>query len=128
MFVTSVVRRVTSEDVEKAFNKLIDSFTIGKNGIEGLTEANKDYAISELEAMGVMNASEIVEAQLIAQRTELKDATNILKDANGNLIGSEDALTGVINGVGLATDITSMAMYRYYLNKVVNKFLSENLI
>ena len=71
-----------------------------------------------------MNASEIVEAQLIAQRTELKDATNILKDANGNLIGSEDALTDVINGVGLATDTASLSMYNYYLNKVATEGIS----
>ena len=52
------------EEVREATNKLASAYVNSNNFLANLTEANKDYYISQLDAMGVENAESIVQDEL----------------------------------------------------------------
>lgn len=56
------------DDVQKATDGLATAYVNGNNFLANLTESNKDYYISQLDAMGVANSAEVVEERLNAQR------------------------------------------------------------
>ncbi|PNV62832.1 hypothetical protein C0033_07390 [Clostridium sp. chh4-2] len=50
----------TAQDVEKAFNTLVNEWIWGSGVLNGLNTENRDMIVSQLEANGVMNASAII--------------------------------------------------------------------
>ncbi|WP_300647786.1 phage tail tape measure protein [uncultured Bacteroides sp.] len=55
------------DDVQKATDELATAYVNSNNFLANLTDANKDYYISQLDAMGVANSAEIVSERLTAQ-------------------------------------------------------------
>lgn len=55
-------------DVQKATDELATAYVNSNNFLANLTEANKGYYVSQLDAMGVANSAEIVESRLSSQR------------------------------------------------------------
>lgn len=56
------------DDVQKATDELATAYVNSNNFLANLTEANKGYYVSQLDAMGVANSAEIVESRLSSQR------------------------------------------------------------
>ena len=59
------------EDCKKAANELATEYVNSNNFLSQLTDANKDYYISQLENMGVTNATEVVNASLVNSENAL---------------------------------------------------------
>lgn len=84
------------EDVQKATNELATAYVNSNNFLANLTETNKDYYISQLSAMGVENAEEIVTASLVSQKEILalkEQALSITKN------GVTDSTSGEITAL-----------------------------
>lgn len=59
------------EDCKKAANELATEYVNSNNFLSQLTDTNKDYYISQLENMGVTNATEVVNASLVNSENAL---------------------------------------------------------
>ena len=70
----------TYEECRKVTNKLATAFVNSRNFLSNLTDSNKDYYISQLEAMGVENAREIVLNALEKSKAQLALETENLAD------------------------------------------------
>ncbi len=73
------------EEVREATNKLASAYVNSNNFLANLTEANKDYYISQLDAMGVADSTEIVEETLTAQREISQNKAEALSLATEDL-------------------------------------------
>ena len=62
------------EDCKKAANELATEYVNSNNFLSQLTDTNKDYYISQLENMGVTNATEVVNASLVNSENALSVA------------------------------------------------------
>ena len=82
------------EDVQRVTNELATAYVNSNNFLANLTETNRDYYASQLSAMGVENAEEVVTASLSAQKEILaikEQALAITKDGVTNSTAGEIA-------------------------------------
>ena len=89
------------ENVQKATNELATAYVNSNNFLANLTAANKDYYTSQLSAMGVENAEEVVTASLSAQKEILaikEQALAVTKDGvTASTAGEINALLNEAN-------------------------------
>lgn len=71
---------------QDAFNNLVTAYIANSGALNGLTESTRDSTIAMLEQMGVANAAEIVDAQLVIQKERLKYSTDAYSDSTYNEI------------------------------------------
>lgn len=76
------------DDVQKATDELATAYVNSNNFLANLTETNKDYYVSQLDAMGVENSAEVVEERLNAQREVAKYRVQALALATKDLAAS----------------------------------------
>lgn len=101
----------SAEDKQAAFNKLATIYLLQEQALGKLTDANKDYYITQLKAMGIANAQEIVEETLIAQRKAEEMQIKTLSDAkSGELDIIYDQIEALMDE-GEATSIVCTALY-----------------
>ena len=85
----------TMEECQKAANNLATEWVNSGNYLENLTEDNKNYYVTQLQAMGVENAEEIVTASLAQKKRELA-----LEQEYVNLVKT--------NGINVTTDLANV--------------------
>lgn len=110
----SVMGDATSsmEQVQEATNRLASAFLNNNNYLANLTESEKNYYISQLEAMGVANAEEIVQ-QSLAEKYDMNSLkANILKLAKGEVTDASVA------------EVNAFLMEQGASKAVANAFLS----
>lgn len=73
------------EEAQEATNRLASAFLNNNNYLANLTESEKAYYISQLEAMGVANAEEIVQQSLVDKHELNRLKTEALNIATGNV-------------------------------------------
>ena len=79
------------DEVREATNKLASAYVNSNNFLANLTEANKDYYVSQLNEMGVANSAEIVEERLTAQREISQHKADALSLATNALASVESS-------------------------------------
>ena len=125
------------EEVQEATNRLASAFLNNNNYLANLTESEKAYYISQLEAMGVANAEETVQQSLVDKhelnrlKTEaLHIATDNVTDATmaevnsflqeqGASYGAANAIMAAVEakrifaneGLGLTTQISQLETF-----------------
>ncbi len=100
------------EQVQEATNRLASAFLNNNNYLANLTESEKNYYISQLEAMGVANAEEIVQ-QSLAEKYDMNSLkANILKLAKGEVTDASVA------------EVNAFLMEQGASEAVANAFLS----
>ncbi len=91
----------STEAVQNATNELATAYVNSNNFLANLTAANKDYYTSQLSAMGVENAEEVVTASLSAQKEILaikEQALAVTKDGvTASTAGEINALLNEAN-------------------------------
>lgn len=91
----------STEAVQKATNELATAYVNSNNFLANLSEANRDYYVSQLSAMGVENAEEVVTASLSAQKEILaikEQALAVTKDGvTASTAGEINALLNEAN-------------------------------
>ncbi len=103
------------EEVQEATNRLASAFLNNNNYLANLTESEKAYYISQLEAMGVANAEETVQQSLVDKhelnrlKTEaLHIATDNVTDATiaevNSFLQEQGASYGVANAIMAAVE------------------------
>ena len=89
------------EAVQNATNELATAYVNSNNFLANLTETNRDYYASQLSAMGVENAEEVVTASLSAQKEILaikEQALAVTKDGvTASTAGEINALLNEAN-------------------------------
>lgn len=81
------------DEVREATNKLASAYVNNNNFLANLTEANKDYYVSQLDSMGVANSAEIVEERVNAQKEVAEYKTHALSLATKDLKDSQASYT-----------------------------------
>ena len=81
------------DDVQKATDELATAYVNSNNFLANLTDANKDYYVSQLDAMGVANSAEVVESRLTAQRQAAEYKAQALSIATKDLADSQASHT-----------------------------------
>lgn len=79
------------DEVREATNKLASAYVNSNNFLANLTEANKDYYVSQLDEMGVANSAEVVEERLTAQREISQHKAEALSLATNALASVESS-------------------------------------
>lgn len=98
---------------QKAIDQLITAYIDQTSIIQNLEEANKEWSIAQLEAMGITNAQEVVESRLnksvketqknIAKLSKyLLENADALNDANKGTESYKTAISGMVEDVKAA--------------------------
>ena len=99
----------TYEEVKEATDKLATAYVNSNSFLSNLTDANKDYYISQLEAMGVANASEVVNNRLAHSYDIVHANALALKNEENDMSGVGRVLSIVQDGVTAASMNSAMA-------------------
>lgn len=134
-FRNTVVDPKSSKDAKKSsFESLISEYTSSQQSIKGVTNETRNYVINALKDVGIVNAEEIVDAQIaygkitkvvrkvtneVSQMTK-EDADNFLKAAN--LKGITNAT--LANKIGTNTSTLINSLGKEY-QKDVNNFINS---
>ena len=134
-FRNTVVDPKSSKDAKKSsFESLISEYTSSQQSIKGVTNETRNYVINALKDVGIVNAEEIVDAQIaygkitkvvrkvtneVSQMTK-EDADNFLKAAN--LKGMTNAT--LANKIGKNTSTLINSLGKEY-QKDVNNFINS---
>lgn len=112
----STSKSVTGE-VQEAFNKLVGSYLETNVALNNLDDSNKKLITSQLEQMGVANASEIVDKRLAVQKQFLTEKGRELADATATDIiefKEEHKVSGDVE-----TALSKLAAQKAGVNNVV---------
>ena len=134
-FRNTVVDPKSSKDAKKSsFESLISEYTSSQQSIKGVTNETRNYVINALKDVGIVNAEEIVDAQIaygkitkvvrkvtneVSQMTK-EDADNFLKAANLKEITNAT----LANKIGTNTSTLINSLGKEY-QKDVNNFINS---
>lgn len=120
--------KTSTAELKKAQNELATAYVNSNNFLSGLvsetgkcTEANKQYYISQLEELGIKNAEEVVNNEIIRQKANL-----IIENINLSTATKEeiDWLDAEINKLGLSKK--ALQQYRFYKQIASNTALDTS--
>lgn len=119
----------TIDEQANAINTLADNYLHASNVLEGLTQSNKQLYITRLEMMGIINAEEIVEAQLTAVMLDEATASEYLSQIkaqvvveNGQLVVSEgEAINAMVKDGQISQDTARQVAYFAYQKEYANQ-------
>lgn len=120
--------KTSTAELKKAQNELATAYVNSNNFLSGLvsetgkcTEANKQYYISQLEELGIKNAEEVVNNEIIRQKANL-----IIENINLGTATKEeiDWLDAEINKLGLSKK--ALQQYRFYKQIASNTALDTS--
>lgn len=92
-----------TEETQLRFDEMATSLADAKFPLSDLTEANKEYAIAELEAYGYIKPAEAVEARLAKAEEIRTNALQALIDATSGAETKHRALFKLMNDYGINT-------------------------
>ncbi len=107
----------TAQEVQEAFNSLATEYIDSTNILDKVTESNEGYIAAKLKEIGITNAVELVEAQLITQRHNAELSTIDVKNATyGEIAALRDEIS--------VTEEAKLAINKYYLEKISSNGIS----
>ena len=122
----------TAEETQQAFNDLATEYINTSDLVKGLTQDNAAYTASQLELLGVTNATEVVEgklAEIYGTETQAANelvATSVaLGNSKYNLASADKAVTTNSQGAIIkmieeanAAGVTTVALQKLLLEKI----------
>ena len=112
----------TPNDINKctsAFNKLIATWIESEGILDDLNDSNKQVAIGLLEQAGIVNATEVVERRLAAQKYSTAKAADFLSESNrteANSFLDEAESAGVVQSELAKLELQKIAVNSAQIN------------
>ena len=118
----------TMADCQKAASQLAEAYINSNNFLANLTDSNKEYYISELQAMGIENAEAIVISILNNQINAQNNLEAASKEAKVSLANATWAQIAATDTYKNSTENAKKAMQDLYLQEQIfeNKDLNLN--
>lgn len=109
----------TVEEKQAAFNELATSYLLQEKALGKLTEANKDYYITQLKSMGIANAESIVTKQLEAEKQALLLKEEALAlTSEGINSSSTEKIKALLKEAG-ATQLCREALFKLHVQEEI---------
>ena len=111
--------KTSVEDKQDAFNKLASSYLLQEQALGKLTDANKDYYITQLKSMGIANAETLVTNRLKAETEALALKEEVLAaTADGVNETSAENIKKLLDQAG-ATQLCRSALFQLHIQEVI---------